>query len=355
MPPPPEPEPEPVAAPLTTAEQVAYDRRIKRLAEENRTLEEKYRHLQQELDSRESALNAALDIKDFERGDRIVFEASTSVDGEAIPIILFSDWHLGEAIQGKTINYQNEYSPTIAEQRAYNVFRNSLKLIDKERTSIPIKRACYWLGGDIINNYLRPEDLESNAMSPTEEVLFAQRILTAGFDMLLRESDLEQIIIPCSYGNHGRTTDKSRITTGATNSYEWLMYHNLRRHYALETRLVWQISDGYNTYLNLLGFECGFSHGDLIKYNSGVGGLGIPLRRWALNADQGIKAYARFYGHFHERLNYYGNHVNGSLCGANAYSLGLGFRPSRPEQSFCLIDRDRGMTITAPILCEVVA
>jgi rhodanese-related sulfurtransferase len=33
------------------------------------------------------------------------------------------------------------------------------------------------------------------------------------------------IKVVCKFGNHGRTGEKIRISTGYKNSYEWMVYH----------------------------------------------------------------------------------------------------------------------------------
>jgi hypothetical protein len=44
--------------------------------------------------------------------------------------------------------------------------------------------------------------------------------------------------------------------------------------------------------------------------------------------------------------------VNGSLIGATAYGLKLGFSPERPQQLMRFIDSKRGFTISAPVLAS---
>jgi hypothetical protein len=81
-----------------------------------------------------------------------------------------------------------------------------------------------------------PETLD--ALAPLPAIRFARELIGAGIRMLLAETRLEQIIVPCSYGNHGRTTIKSRISSGAENSYETHLYHSLAADFADEPRVV---------------------------------------------------------------------------------------------------------------------
>jgi hypothetical protein len=44
--------------------------------------------------------------------------------------------------------------------------------------------------------------------------------------------------------------------------------------------------------------------------------------------------------------------VNGSLIGATAYGMKMGFAPERPQQLMKFIDSERGFTLSAPILTD---
>lgn len=55
---------------------------------------------------------------------------------------------------------------------------------------------------------------------------------------------------------------------------------------------------------------------------------------------------------FHQLLDGGNFLVNGSMIGYNAFALSIKASAERPAQRFCLIDRDRGKTITAPILFD---
>src|SRR5262249_8494702 len=162
---------------------------------------------------------------------------------------------------------------------------------------------------------------------PTEASLFAQDLITGGLKFLLENGDFKTIKIPCSYGNHGRTTQKKKIATGAKNSFEWLMYNNLARQFADEPRVEFQIADGYLTYVDVFGYLCRFHHGDAIGYQGGVGGVTIPLNKFIARANQQCVAALDSLGHFHQHLAYsYVNkfQINGSLIGFGPYAQWIG-------------------------------
>lgn len=268
---------------------------------------------------------------------------------EACPIFMASDWHVEETVDPKTVNGRNQYDPKIAERRAETFFERQLKLVELARAGWKIHEAVLWLGGDLITGYIHEELLEANAMSPTEAILFAERLIAGGIDFLLAEGRFERLVVVCNYGNHGRTTPFRRIATGSRNSFEWLMYHALRKHYRAEPRVEFLIADGAHAYLPLYDGEVRFTHGDDVRYAGGVGGLSIPLRK-AIDAwDQFRPAMLTVIGHWHQLTDYQFCVVNGSLIGFNAYALSIKARYEPPQQGFVLMDSRRGKAMFAPV------
>lgn len=194
----------------------------------------------------------------------------------------------------------------------------------------------------MVSGYIHEELVEANYLSPTEAIRLAQRMLVRGIDLLLSRGDLKRLVIPCCFGNHGRTTNKRRISTGAKNSFEWLMYHTLADHYRGESRVEFIIADGAHVYLDCYGVEVRFTHGDDLRYQGGIGGITIPLRKATDSWDQFKRAGLTVFGHWHVLDNYGAWAVgNGSLIGYNAYALSIKARFEPPQQAFFLIDSER--------------
>ena len=268
----------------------------------------------------------------------------------AVPVLLCSDWHCGAVVKPESVNGLNEYNVEIFHERSQALFRNALKVVNMVRSTSTVREMVVWLGGDLIDNWLHPEQIQLQELSPTQQLIECERAIAAGLSYLLDYGDFERVIIPCSHGNHGRTTQKMQADNSHATSYEWLMYQSLRRHFRNEERLAWQIADGNVTYLTVQDQVLRFHHGDACRYQGGIGGLSIPLTKWIHRADQAIRADHTFQGHFHQLTLGPNWSVNGSLIGATAYGLKLGFAPERPQQLMRFIDSTRGFTISAPIL-----
>jgi hypothetical protein len=332
-------------------EKVREDRELYKLRESSKETEARYKHVLKELELAEHKLNVALSIKDDYTPAIIEADPSLGKKSQATAIVQASDWHVGLKIDKRTVNGINEFNPKIAEQRIAAFFRNLLKLVRKERQDVEIKNLVLHLGGDFISNTIHPELMESNYMSPTEETRFAQAHIGGGLKLLAEDGEFERIVLACSTGNHGRTTEKRRISTEASNSFEHLMYWNLADKFT-DPVFDWRVPNSYFNYVEIYKQLHRFHHGHSVKFQGGIGGLTVPLIRYIHRANQQIHAVRDYIGHFHQLFNHSLFTVNGSLCGFDGYALSIGASPERPQQAFSLFDSKRGHTISAPILLD---
>lgn len=261
----------------------------------------------------------------------------------AVPVIVASDWHVEETVLPATISGMNEYNPTIAEARAKAFFASTLRLLDIYKKYSSIEVAVLALLGDFISNTIHEELAENNSMMPGDAIWFAKSILQSGIQFLLDNTDLDFIIV-CHTGNHGRMTKKVHISNEAGNSLERYMYRHLAETFKGEKRVKFIIAEGMQSYHNILGTTIRFLHGHSIRYQGGVGGIHIPVRKAIAQWDRVHKADVTVLGHFHQAI--WGGHyvVNGSLIGYNAFGEFIKADYEPPRQMFFLIHEGRGVT-----------
>lgn len=330
--------------------QIEGDRAQRRQKGEIEDLRNKYDQLLKTNEELEERLELAYHLEENFKPAKIKIDA-TATDSQATVIALASDWHVGQRIDPRTVNYLNEYNPDIAEKRAGRYFTNLLKLVKKERVAVEIKNLVLWLGGDLISNTIHEELLETNYMSPFQEAEFAQNLIAGGLKMLADKGKFEKITVVCSTGNHGRSTKKVHHGTETVNSYEHFIYWQLRKQLT-DPVFDWRVADGYFTYVEIYDKLYRFHHGHNVKYGGGIGGVTIPMLKFCHRANQQRHAAHDFVGHFHQLFRHSDFTINGSLCGFDSYALSIGARPERPQQAFQLVDSRHQMTIAAPILVE---
>lgn len=312
-------------------------------------LKSKYEALLKINEELQERYDAALQITDEIEAPYIIPSPKGKKE-KATAIVCFSDWHVEERVDADTINGINEYNPKIAEKRAKSVVANSMKLIEKEREHSDIDTLVLWLGGDFITGYIHPELEESNYMSPIEAIMFAKKLLNSAISFYLENGNFKNIIIPCNVGNHGRTMLKPRVSTGNKNSYEYMMYHDLKNNF---TDAKFMIPEGMYVYLSIYEKMFRFFHGDHIKFGGGIGGLTVPLTKAIMRADTQQKAYYNIMGHYHQFWEATSNSlVNGSLIGYGAYAQRIGATPEPPMQGLRIMDSKRGLTAKFPIFCD---
>jgi hypothetical protein len=282
--------------------------------------------------------------------DPIVRRETRSGLREATAVVIASDWHIEESVRPETVAGRNQYNLLTARARARRFFSGIIWLLSFHSDGFQIKDMILGLLGDLISGYIHEELVEENEMSPTEATLMVQELITEGLRRLLAETELERIIVPCCYGNHGRTTQKRRVQSAAKNSFEWMMYHTLAQRFANEPRVEFVIADGSHLYLNTYEWTHRFHHGDDIRYYGGVGGVHIPLRKAVANWETFRRAEYTWIGHFHQFIpDTWGCCVNGSLIGYNAYALSIKATFEQPKQAFALIDSKHGKCQMTPI------
>lgn len=266
---------------------------------------------------------------------------------QAVPHMLWSDWHIEERVDKAAVNGINEYNPEIAEKCIDALVDAFLWLIKDPR--FDVRQGVLKIMGDIISGYIHEELQEHNFMSPVMAALWVQERLIRALQRILDESELEFLDVLCCDGNHGRLTHKIRVSTRTQNSIEYLIYKNVANHFAKEPRLRFSIAEGEYLYHEVYDFTTCTFHGDSVRYQGGVGGLLIPMKR-GLNEHRKVRHVDIYdFGHFHQYLDLQDMTGNGSLIGMTPYSLRLKCAPEPPQQAFYMLDSTRGKCMKTPI------
>jgi hypothetical protein len=303
-----------------------------------------------ELAHAERSLETVLATKD-RVGRRKLRPGGRVSRGQATAILCCNDWHVEGCVTRESVDGANEFNLAIADHRIRRTWQKALYLLDFARHISNIRDLVVWLGGDLINGTIHEELEESNFLGPAEAVLYVQDHVSMGLDLLLREAKVDSITVVTSYGNHGRTTKKRRISTGYRHSWEWLAYNNLARHYRQTPKIAFKIEQGYHNWLNIQGYDVRFHHGDAIRFAGGVGGVTIPLRKKIAQWNKRKKAHLDVLGHFHQFIDGWDFVGCGCLVGYDAYALEIGAEFQQPTQTFLVIDRDYGKVLACPVFC----
>lgn len=255
------------------------------------------------------------------------------------------DWHIEERVRPETIHGINEYSVKIAEERMKRFFSNGVKLV---RNVKHCNELVLVLGGDFISGYIHEELVQGNNLSPTKAIHTCYSFLRSGIEYIRQNLD-HKLTIVCVVGNHARTGQKRTVETAVENSYEWLMYKMLESHF---DGVDFIIPEGKMCYLDIYGKTIRITHGDQIRGGRGIGGVTVPILRKIAQWDNSKKADLTILHHFHQLIFFTNFVCNGSGVGFNAFAEEIGASPEPPQQAFFVFEKDRGVTLSAPVFLD---
>ena len=270
---------------------------------------------------------------------------------EAVPVIVASDWHIEETVTKLITNGKNEYNLDIAENSIKQFFSNAIYMINREKRDIKINTVVLAILGDIINGVLRDEDLQNNSVTSIDALTIARSLIYSGIKKMSIETGCNIKVI-CTVGNHGRMTEKIFPSNQVHNSLEYLMYKTLERDFRDNPNVDVSVAESYYYIQEIFGMRIRFHHGHIFKFNGGIGGLSVPVLRKIAQMNLTEKADLDVCGHFHSTQIMPNALLNGSIVGANGYSMSLGLPFEPPRQLFFLIDSKYGRTVVSPIFID---
>jgi transposase-like protein len=278
-----------------------------------------------------------------------------------IPFCHWSDWHYGENVSISGTAYANEFNRDIAGKRVHSLVENSIRLAKgfafQGNTSAP-SGIVIALNGDLISGDIHEELRETNEAPPFVCVNEVLGLLIWAIDTMAE--NFGRVFVPCTVGNHGRTTHKPRAKNRVFLSYEWNLYMMLQRHYAGNPKVVVTVSDHTDILYKVAGHRILQTHGDALGVKGGDGIIGAlgPIARGAIKLRNSEFKLGRDFdylimGHWHQDLWIGRTIVNGALKGYDEYArLVLRAEPSRPSQQLWFMHPEHGMTARMPVFVD---
>ncbi len=279
----------------------------------------------------------------------------TSGKNTGVPTILASDWHGDEVVKANQINGVNAFNRAIWTQRVKRLFAKSIDLLIHHMHKPTYEYIVLDLGGDMLSGNIHEELRETNEAPVSQSMLHLVDLLIGGIDLLLQH--FPRIVINAVPGNHGRWDKKPRAKNRVYETYEWICYQFLARHYKDNPDVIFNISDGADLPYTIYNTRYLLTHGDQFKGGSGIAGALSPLmlgdarkRKRAMAIDQPFDYLVM--GHWHQLMMVKGIIVNGSLKGADEYSFQSNFDFELPQQAMWITHREWGITARWPIILE---
>lgn len=274
---------------------------------------------------------------------------------ESTAVVLLSDWHMEQLVDGKRLAYPNKYNLEIAKARADECFQGIVKLLRKEQLHQNINTLVLALLGDFITGNIHTSELPNLQLGVAESCFLVEETLIKGIHYILDNTDVK-IVCPTAVGNHSRITDRIWISSEQDNSVETIIYYHVKQHFINEERFELIMPYGPDTFLELYGLTLSFCHGHIGygKYKGGIGGLYVPVRRAIMTRFNRRQVYLACMGHWHTAVIDQSFIVNPSLIGYDDFSNAISAPFSPPSQTFFLIDKKRQCrTVVTPIVFKI--
>ncbi|WP_372966609.1 hypothetical protein [Marinobacter sp.] len=337
------------AKPETEALTVLEEHRLKReLAEKNRKIKELAE--QQVVDERFQRFVGRLMTQET-CPPKWLYSKKKGSD-RAIATAMLSDTHFDEVVNPERINGVNAYNRTIATMRLQKFFENTLSLCKDYCGGIDIEGLVLPLGGDMVSGNIHEELLETNEEPIMDTVLYWSAQIIAGIEMLLTHFD--RLYVPCVTGNHGRNHKKPKAKSRAKDSFDWLIYKLVERHFENSPEIAFNIPLETDARWNVYNTRYHMTHGDQFRGGNGIAGIFSPIMRGhhkKMTREQSVQTPfdILIMGHFHQLIDLGSVVVNGSLKGYDEWTASMNFNFEAPQQAFWLTDPKHGKTIRAPI------
>lgn len=327
------------------------DSEIAKLKQRLLALNQKYNWVLQDRDNLKKLSGIFVDAK--ANCAPVAIKATAPKAKESAVVIVASDWHLEEVVRPETVSGLNAFDADIAARRVAKFFDNATELTKQQKEHSNVTAMVIAVLGDMISNTIHDELKETNSMMPADAVVFCANQLAGGIKHLVNECAIENVVVVCKIGNHGRFTQKIRHATERGNSLEYLLYKLTEAMLSDLPSVEFRIEESYHTYVDLFGSSIRFHHGHSVNYYGGVGGLYIPVNKAIAQWNKGKRADLDVFGHFHQAVNAKDFVCNSSLIGYSPYSVRIKAEYERPSQTFFVWDKVYGKTLYSPIYVEV--
>ena len=278
---------------------------------------------------------------------------------EHIPYLMTSDAQIGEVIDPRETEYGGGYNTDIYRKRHRHLIDTTIYLSTAHAggawtyPGIVLAR-----GGDTISGDIHEELLATNDVTPQEACEIAFEEESAGIYKLLEAFGRVEVK-DLRGGNHDRGTLKPHTKKAVKRSYDRTVSYMLRREFAKDTRVSFQLSESPDVFFNIYDHNILLTHGDKIGSRGGQGFIGpaATIMRGAQKiileqSMMGRRVDAVHMGHFHTFLYYDWVLCNGCYPGYSEYAKVNRMRPSPPMQTLMYYHKSRGVVDIKPILLE---
>jgi hypothetical protein len=265
-------------------------------------------------------------------------------NGSSVEAVVFqlSDWHLDEIVKPESVLGLNVYNQDVALKRVYDLLRRCFNIIER------LERGGGWffneavvsVNGDMITGAIH--GLEKHTITGNVVLnswLCAQALRDFILVVARRFRKVRVVFTP---GNHTRF-ENEKSYNDPLRTWDTVIGMMVKEALADQENVAISIPDSYLATFEVQGWNFLQTHGEELASQFGVGVERLQSR---LTQLQDVNYF--LLGHWHQAAEYpalQGSvYFNGSLIGANAYSLGKLGKATPPSQNLLFVKASKGVT-----------
>jgi hypothetical protein len=269
-------------------------------------------------------------------------------------VVMLSDTHFDEVVNPDEMEGLNAYNRQIAVLRLQRWAENVVKLARHYLSGVTYDGVVVILGGDIFTGEIHEELTQTNDAPILDSLLFWSEQVAGAVDLLTNEFGKCHVV--SVVGNHGRMTRKPRMKLRVKTNFDWLIAKMIERHFVNDKRVTFTVPESADAFINIYEHGHLITHGDQVSGGGGIGGIYPPIMRMRAKKHARYMATGKSFqtlwlGHWHQYISTPSMVVNGSLKGADEYSLIMGFSHEPPQQALAVVTPEKNLTFQAPVFC----
>lgn len=280
-------------------------------------------------------------------------------DAPGVPLLMLSDWHIGETVDAVQVHGANEFNAAVADRRVKSVIDRVLHLAFHHVRTPEYPGIVVLLGGDFVSGWLHEELFRTDWCAPTVAANWCVSRLHAA---LLRLAEaFGRVHAVCVPGNHGRLTRKPMAKGGAISCFDHAIYEALADRLRDDARITWQIPASGDALFQVAGTRFLALHGHELGVKGGDGLIGAlgPIMRGAIKTGRAERSLGRDFdvllmGHFHQSIwqPASGIVVNGTLKGFDEYSRMQRYSYQPPVQKLFFVHARFGCNLPFDVFAD---
>jgi hypothetical protein len=269
-----------------------------------------------------------------------------------VPVLVLSDWHIGEVVNANEVEGFNAYNWEIAQAGVFGLVEDFLRWVEIQRSFYPINECALFVLGDMISGDIHGELIATNEFPLPVQTANAGNLLGEVFRII--SGHFKKVTAyEVAADNHSRLQKKPQAKQKSQNSMGYLVHEIAGRFAGKCKNFKPVIADGMKMVAKVNGRGFLLEHGDNLR-----GVLGIPFYAYARSIGReatkrmGTNLGFDFYvtGHFHTPCIIEGRTIiNGSLSGTSEYDHAAG-RWARPCQVAFLTHPHHGIFNFTPFV-----